>query len=150
MPFEEKVTWVSAFVSLIVTGVYSWTILGRLGSMPVAEIAYQVPMLIAIGTMIVMTIVVTIAVAIGAAVSAELTRPGSAKGIDHKDERDVDIHRRGDLFGYYVLSVGVLGAMALAMLRYDQFWIANALLLSFVIASLVSSTVKIVSYHRGF
>jgi len=52
--------------------------------------------------------------------------------------------------GYYVSSVGVVGAMALTMLEYEYFWIANALYVSFVLASLVSATVKLVAYRRGF
>jgi hypothetical protein len=150
MPFEEKIQWVSVFVSVSVSAVYSWVVLGRLGGEPVSAIAYQVPMLIAIGAMIVMTIIGTILVAIGTAVSAEITGSGSANEIDRKDERDVSIARRGDLIGYYVSSVGILGALALTMLKSDHFWIANAILLSFLIASLVSSTVKIVAYRRGF
>ncbi len=150
MPFEEKMTWVSTSVSIIVTAAYFWVVLGRLGSGPVSGIAYQVPLLIAMGAMIAMTIVGAIVMAIGTAVSAEITGSGSAKEIDRKDERDVDIARRGDLIGYYVSSVGVLGALALTMLRFDHFWIANAIFLSFVVASLVSSAVKIVAYRRGF
>jgi hypothetical protein len=36
------------------------------------------------------------------------------------------------------------------MLRYDPFWIANALYLSFVVGALVSSAAKLVAYRRGF
>jgi hypothetical protein len=150
MPFEEKLTWVSVSVSVLVGAVYLSVIGGKLGSGPVSGIAYQVPMLIAMGAMIAMTIVGAILMAVGSAVSAEISKPGSAKDIDLKDERDVSIARHGDLIGYYVSSVGVLGALALAMLRFDQFWIANAILLTFVVASLVSSAVKIVAYRRGF
>jgi hypothetical protein len=150
MPFEEKMTWVSTSVSVIVTAVYFTFVLGRLGSGPVSGIAYQVPLLIAMGAMIAMTIVGAIMMAIGTAVTAEITGSGSANEIDRKDERDVDIARRGDLIGYYVSSVGVLSALALTMLKFDYFWIANAIFLSFVVASLVSSAVKIVAYRRGF
>ena len=40
--------------------------------------------------------------------------------------------------------------LALAMLRYDQFWIANALYLSFALGTFVASVAKIVTYRRGF
>jgi hypothetical protein len=150
MSFEEKMTWVSGFVSVLVTGVYFSVVLGRLGSVPVGEIAYQVPMLIAMGAMIVMSIVGAILMAIGTAVSAEITGVGSVKDIDRKDERDVHIAQRGDLIGYYVTSVGVLGALALTMLKLDYFWIANAIFATFVVASLVSSAWKLIAYRRGF
>jgi len=150
MPFEEKVTWVNAVISVIVPVVYFALVLSQLGEVPVSEIAYVRPMLIAIGAAIILTIAGAIAMAIGTAISAEVTGNGSVDDIDRKDERDVSISRRGDVAGFYAVSVGVLGALVLTMLEYDHFWIANALYLSFVISSLVSSAVKLVAYRRGF
>jgi hypothetical protein len=150
MPFAEKFTWVSAVVCALMAGVYSTFVLLQLQSAPVAEIGYQWPLLIATGALIALTIVGTIVTAIGTAVFEEITGSGSVDDIGRKDERDEHINRRGELVGYYVLSVGALGALALVMLRYDQFWIANALYLSFVVGALVSSAVKLVAYRRGF
>lgn len=150
MPFEEKFTWVSAVVSTGVAAVYFAIVLGQVRTVPVAEIAYQQPLLIAIGALIALTILGTIVVAIGSAISAQITGSGSVDDIDRKDERDADINRRGELIGYYVSSAGALGVLALAMLRYDPFWIANALYLSFVVGALVASVAKLVAYRRGF
>jgi len=158
MSFEEKTTWVSASVIVVVTVWYVSVVRGLMGTVPVAEIAYQKPLLIAVGATIVMTIVGAIATAIGtaigSAVTAEIAGAGSAKDavgdVGRTDERDKDINRRGELIGYYVSSAGVVGVVALAMLRYDQFWIANALYLSFVVGTLVASAVKLVSYRRGY
>ena len=61
MSFEEKVTWVSAVVFAVVPVVYVVDVLGQLGQMPASEIAYQQPMLIAIGVSIVLTILGSIA-----------------------------------------------------------------------------------------
>jgi hypothetical protein len=150
MTFEEKVTWVNAVVFAVVPVVYFVSVLGQLGEVPASDIAYQRPMLIAVGVSIILTIIGAIAVGIGSGISAEITEPGSGADIGRKDERDVNIGRRGELVGYYVSSVGVVGALALTMLEYDYFWIANAIYLSFVIASLVSSAVKIHAYRKGF
>jgi hypothetical protein len=150
MPFEEKLTWVNLFVTLGVAATYFIVVLTPLGEVPAAEIAYQRPLLIAVGASIVLTIIGAILAAIGTAISAEVTGQGSVDEIDRKDERDVDINRRGDLLGYYVASVGALGVMALTMLESDYFWIANALYLSFVVAALVSGIFKLVLYHRGY
>jgi len=150
MSFEEKTTWVATVVSVLVAGFYSSFILGQLRSVPVAQIAYQWPLITAIGAMIVITIVGTILMSIGTAISAKIAGNGSVDDIDRTDERDTQINRRGELAGYYVSSVGVLGGLALAMLRYDQFWIANALYLGLVVGGLVSSAVKLVAYRRGF
>jgi formate hydrogenlyase subunit 3/multisubunit Na+/H+ antiporter MnhD subunit len=150
MSFEEKVAWVGGFVAVIVGAVYASVVLPQVGSAPASAIAYQSPMLIAIGAMIVMTIIGTILMSIGTAISAEITGNGSVDDIDRKDERDVDINRRGELMGYYVSSVGLVGALALAMMRYDHFWIANAIFASFMVASVVSAAVKVLIYRRGF
>ena len=149
MPFEEKLTWVNAVVTVLVPVAYFAIMLGRLGEVPAAEISYQWPLLIAIGASIVLTIVGSILAGIGSGISAEL-RGRSASDIDRKDERDKTISRRGDLIAYYVSSAGMVGVLALTMLEYEYFWIASALYLSFVVATLAASVVKIVAYHRGF
>jgi len=150
MPFDEKFTWVSLVASAVVPGVYITVVLGQLGGGPVGQIAYQVPMLIAIGAMILVTIAGTILVGIGTGVAIELSGSGSTEDIGRTDERDREISRRGLLAGYVAASVGAIGALAITMLGFDHFWIANALYLSFVASSLVSGVVKLVAYRRGF
>jgi hypothetical protein len=150
MSFEEKFTWVNAVVTVIVAAVYCVLVFGQLGDVPAAEIAYQRPMIIAVVALIVLTIVGTILMAIGTAVSAEITGSGSVDDVGRKDERDVRIGHRGMRASYVASSVGGLLALGLAMLEYDYFWIANVLFLSFVVAGLVSSAVKLMAYRRGF
>jgi hypothetical protein len=150
MSFEEKTTWVAAVVIAFVSAVYFWVVLSQLGEVPVADIAYQPPLVIAVVTSIVLTIVGAIVMAIGTAISAEVTGVGSVDDIGRTDERDASINRRGELIGYYVSSAGVVVVMGLTMLEYEYFWIANALYASFVLGSLVSSAVKLAAYRRGF
>ena len=150
MSFEEELTWVNAAVTVVVSAVYCALVFGQVGDVPVAEISYQLPMVISMVALIVLTIVGTILMAIGTAVSVEITGNGSVEDIDRKDERDASIGRRGDRVGYYVCSIGVVLALGLAMLEYEYFWIANTLYLSLVAAGLVSSAVKLVAYRRGF
>jgi NADH:ubiquinone oxidoreductase subunit 6 (subunit J) len=150
MPFEEKVTWVSLVVAVVVPVAYFVIMLGRLGDVSAADISYQKPLLIAIGTSIILTIVGSVLAGIGTGISAELRGRSASDEIDRKDERDKQISRHGDLIGFYVSSVGMVGVLALTMLEYDYFWIASALYLSFVVGTLVGSAVKIASYHRGF
>jgi hypothetical protein len=150
MPFEEKISWVNAVVMAIVPVAYFVVMLGRLGDTSAADISYQWPLLIAIGVSIILTIVGSILAGIGTGISAELRGRSASAEIDRKDERDKQISRHGDLIGFSVSSVGMVGVLALTMLEYDYFWIASALYLSFVVGTLVGSVVKIVSYHRGF
>ena len=150
MPFQEKYTWVNLVVTVLVPVAYFAVMLGRLGEQSAADISYQVPLLIAIGASIVLTIVGTIMTGIGTGISAELRGKSASDEIDRKDERDKQIRRHGDLIGFYVSSAGMVGVLALTMLEYEYFWIASALYLSFAVGTLVSSVVKIASYHRGF
>lgn len=150
MSYEERITWVSGVVTVLVAGIYCVFIGNQLGSLEPAQIAYQKPMLLAIGAIIVASIVGMILMSIGSAIAAEIKQKGSAEHLDRKDERDVNINRRGELIGYYVSSAAILGVIALAMLRADQFWIANALFLALMLGGLSASAAKIVIYRRGY
>ena len=150
MPFEEKVTWVSLGVTVVVPVAYFVIMLDRLSDTSAADISYQWPLLIAIGASVVLTIVGSILAGIGTGILAELHGRSASGDIGRKDERDVHISRRGELIGFSVSSVGMVGVLALTMLEYEYFWIASALYLSFVVGTLVASVVKIASYHRGF
>ncbi len=150
MPFEERITWVDLVVTVVVPTVYLITMLRRLGEVSAADIAYRRPLLLALGISVGLTIAGSILVEIGANISATLKSQGASNSTDRKDERDKTIARHGDLIGFYVASAGMAGVLALVMLEYEYFWIANALYLSFVISSLVGSIVKLIAYHRGF
>jgi hypothetical protein len=150
MPFEEKITWVDLVVTVAVPTVYLITMLRRLGEVSAADIAYRRPLLLALGVSVGLTIAGSILVEIGASISATLKGQSASNSTDRKDERDKTIARHGDLIGFYVASAGMAGVLALVMLEYEYFWIANALYLSFVISSLVGSIVKLIAYHRGF
>ncbi|MDA3937355.1 MAG: hypothetical protein PF636_10990 [Actinomycetota bacterium] len=150
MSFEEKVTWVNTVTTVIVVAIYAWVVGGQIAENPVADIAYQTPMLIAVGAIIGLTIAGVIAMAIGTAISAEITGEGSVDDIDRKDERDITINRRGDLVGYYVSSAFMIGALAVTMLDYAHFWIAHAIFAGLLVAGLTSSVVKLVVYRRGY
>ena len=150
MPFEEKMTWVNGVVTIIVPIVYFAIMLGRLQSTPAADISWQVPLIVALVASVVLTVIGSIVMSIGTSVSAVARGRKPEDEIDRKDERDKTIGRHGDLVGYYVASAGMVGVLILTMFEVDYLWIANALYLSFVVAMVVSSVVKLVAYHRGF
>lgn len=66
-----------------------------------------------------------------------------------KDERDKRINSLGEFYtmGFYVF--GGLAAMIFAVFEFDYFWIALVLFLSFAMASLVASMVKLFMYRFG-
>lgn len=142
MSSEERNTWVSVVVSLGAYVTYLAIILRRAAETPLAEVSYASTLLWTIGIAIVARIVLTIITTIVAAIV-------SPKDVDRTDERDKAIGRFGEFVGFYVLSAGVLGALALAMTEVTHFWIANTIYLAFVVSTLTSSVVKIVVYRRG-
>lgn len=139
MSFEEKSTWIYLGVALAVAGLYFATVLGQLPHTAAGDIAYQVPLLVAIGAAIVLTIVAHIVTAIAA--------PDDA---GKRDQRDKDINRYGEYIGGIVASVGVVVPLILAMAEVEHFWIANTIYLALVLSAIVGSIVKIVAYRRGF
>jgi hypothetical protein len=150
MSFEEKVTWVSALVTVLAVGWYV-SVLGTLmGEAPVTEIGYQRPMLIAVAAMIGLTIAGTIVMSIGTAIGLEIMGRGSGGDVDRRDERDARIDARGDRVSYFVVSAVMIAVLAMAMLELPHFWIANGIFAAFVVAGLVGFGVKLAAYRRGF
>jgi hypothetical protein len=138
MTFEEKFTWVYGAVAVAVFGVYFTTILWQVRTTPVGDIAFQQPMLIAIG--------VTVAASILGAILVAISRPDEA---DKADARDKEIHRFGEYFGGTVLGFAMVLPLGLTLLEADHFWIANAIVAGAVLSTLVSTAVKLVAYRRG-
>ena len=139
MSFGEKSTWIFAVIVVIVPGAYLVSMASQLQHTAVTEIAYQSPLLTAIG--------IGIAVAIVAHIAVVIAAPREA---DKSDERDADINRYGEYVGSFVLWPGALVALGLALAEFEHFWIANAIFLAFVLSGLISSAVKIVAYRTGF
>ncbi|UJR81881.1 hypothetical protein [Sandaracinus amylolyticus] len=139
MSFEEKRTWIYLIVTALTYAGYVAIVLVRAQGVPIADVPYAGPMLGTIGVAIAASIVGTVVLSIRAPQEAH-----------EKDERDRAIDRYGDVVGYFVSSVGVVVALALTMLEADHFWIGNAIYLAFVLAALISTTVKLVAYRRGF
>jgi hypothetical protein len=139
MSSEEKRTWISALVGVVVPVVYLVVVLSKVSGTDVATVAYVWPMLIAIGVGIGAGIVLDIV--------AAMVSPKDAGKID---ERDREINRRGEYVGFYVMSIAAVVPLVLAMAKVEHFWIAHALYLAFVLAALASAAVKIVAYRRGW
>jgi drug/metabolite transporter (DMT)-like permease len=136
--FEEKVNWVYGAVAVMVFGVYFTNILAQARNTAVANIAFQQPMLTAIGVAVAANVIGSILVAI--------SKPSEA---DKRDARDKEINRFGEYVGGTVLGVAMVLPLGLALAEADPFWIANAMCAGFVLAALASTIVKLVAYRRG-
>ena len=139
MSYQEKTAWAYLFTAIVVPAVYAVIVFSQLSTTPVEDIEYAGPLLGAIGA------------AIGLGILSGIVIGASAiKEAGKADERDRIISRRGELVGYIVLSVSIVGALLLVLAEVPYFWIANAIYFSFLLAAIVSSIVKLVAYRRGF
>lgn len=139
MSYEEKGQWVYLAASTIAYGVYLALVIGRAGTTPLPEINWQPIMLATIGAAIIGSIVGRMAI--------EIARPSE---LHRGDVRDRDIGRFGEYVAGMVLGIGMVGPFVLALVEADQFWIANAMYLVFVVQAVVGATIKLVAYRRGF
>jgi len=137
MSFQERNTIAFGIVAVVGYGIYLALVLPALGTTSVAEIPYFLPMLLTIGGAIVVGIVAGIGLGI------------AAGGRPVEDERDRRIDQLGERVGNAFIVIGGLGVIALAMLRVDPFWIANAMYLAFVLAAILATITKLVAYRRG-
>ncbi|MFI7293921.1 hypothetical protein [Streptomyces sp. NPDC050121] len=138
MAFEEKRAWILALVTITSYAVYLAVVLGRGGHAPLAHAPYAAALLWTVGA--------AIAASIALNVIASIVSP---EGANLKDQRDGEIHRFGSYIGQSFLVIGGVAGLVLAMARVDQFWIANAIYLAFVLSALLASGAKIVAYRFG-
>lgn len=139
MSFEEKGTWTYAVIAVALAVIYFGIVLGQLPQTAAADIAFQMPLLVAIGATIVLTIAAHIVIAIAA--------PDDA---GKRDQRDKDINRYGEYVGGLVLGVAAVVPLLLALAEVDHFWIANTIYLAFILSATAGAIVKVVAYRRGF
>ena len=138
MPFPEKTNWVALLVAVPTLVVYAALVVPQVISRPLAEVEWVPPMLGAI-------LVVLVANVVGNVLAA-VSNPREA---DQSDERDREIDRFGERLGNWLIAFGAIGGLALAMRMAHPFWIANAIFLGFIAASIVSAIAKIAAY-RGW
>lgn len=144
MSFEEKSAWIMGVLAIGSGSVYLAILLPLTATRPVVEVPYIAPMLWCIGASIMLSIL------LHTIISTVARTTSGKKAARQKDERDREIYRLGEQVGQSFLVIGGLSALLMAMLRLDQFWIANAIFLAFVLSAILGSITKIVAYRRGF
>ena len=143
MSLDEKRWWAYAAIALVAPAIYFAVVLPQALGTPVDQIEFQLPLLIAGGGGAVLAVIANIVLRLASGIT-------SAEGVVQTDQRDRDIHRRGEYVAGIVLAIALAVPFALTLLEVDHFWIANAMYLAFVLWALASSAVKLVSYRRGF
>ena len=138
MSFEEKYTWVLGVLAAATYGVYLAIVIPRLSAAPISDVPYIDAMLWTIGGSIVASIVITIILGIF-----------SPRTAGKKDARDREISRHGEYVGQGFVIAGAVGAMILAWLEVDWFWIANVIYLAFTLSAILGFITKVVGYRAG-
>jgi hypothetical protein len=136
--FQEKSAIAMTGALALVYGVYFVVVARWLSVTPADEIVYQPLMILAIVPLVILATVSHVILAIA--------NPREANA---NDERDRLIAPRSERIGGYVRAVGVFVGLVLAMAELAPFYIANALLLAWVLAELTDGATKIVLYRRG-
>lgn len=139
MAFEEKRAWIMLLTATASYAAYLVIILEWPGDGPLAQTPYVSALLWTVGASIAASIALHITVA---ALWPE--------GANTKDQRDREIHRFGGYIGQTFIVIGGVVGLVLAMAGLDQFWIANAIYLAFVLSSILGATAKIAAYRLGF
>ena len=138
MSSEQKGVWIEFAVAAATYIVYAILVLGEVGQTSWPTAPYAPLMLSAIGASIVATIVIRIIVSIA-----------SPKDAGKRDIRDRQIHRFGEYIGRWAIIAGAVIGLLLAILRVDQFWIANEIYLAFFVSAVLAAATKLIGYRRG-
>ena len=155
MTMNERTVWAYLVVVVLTSGAYITLMVSRLLSQPAEEISWIVPMLWTIGASVVGSILFAIVGAVVGAVRVAQAAKGHPAREDldlaySSDVRDAEIDRRGGRASLGVLGASMVGALVLAMLDADTFWIGNLLFVFGTAGALVETTTKIRLYRRGF
>jgi hypothetical protein len=136
--YEEKGTWVYLVTSAVAYAVYVAIVLGQALRMPVTHVSYVPVLLWTAGASIVASTVLRTLV--------ETASPSDSR---RGDVRDKEISRFGEHASRWFVVAGAAAGLAMAMARWDYFWIANVIYLGFVLWAVAGSAVKLAAYRRG-
>lgn len=147
MSFEERSTWVTGFVQLVVAIWYAFQVIPQLDG-PVGAIDYTGPLLVMVGASVALVIVASVVIAGTSATRAAIR--GEHTDIDRVDERDRSISRWAGNIGGTVLAILVVPSLILTLFEVEHFWIAQSLVAALVLSELATAGLKIYRYRRGF
>lgn len=137
MTLQERRSWIYIVTSVLAYVGYVWYVVAHADGQPLAQTAYQKPLLVSIAAAIVVNILAEIALSIVRPVERTF------------DVRDKEIQRLGDFTGSSLVVIGAIVGLLLALGEKDYFWIANAIYLGFVLSAVLGSMTKIGLYRAG-
>lgn len=139
MTDDEKTAWTSALaagVGLLAYVAYVLTAVGR--GIPVSDIDFAFPLLGCIFAVVVHVWLMR----------ASLLRASDDRGVE-RDERDLEIARRGDQVRHQALLLACAIVLSLALSRAEPFWIAGALFGGVALSLVAGAAAQISGYRNG-
>lgn len=139
MTFPEKSAIATIVALVLAYGGYAVVVGAQLsGGDDVRDVSYKALLVLA-------TVVLAVAMSVSHGVIAAI----SPKAAAAFDERDRMISWRAERLGGLALTVGVSGTLLLTLLEVSYFWIANTLMLGWVLSELVAQASALVLYRRA-
>lgn len=138
--FLERMNRAVALGTVLALGWYLIRVAPQITSRPLDEVSWKGEMLIAV----VVFVATLIADIVRAAISSR-NELDEADVVD--DERDHAAEQRGDAWGGHAMHAAAFVALMLLVLEFDPFWAANALFVGAMLAGLVSTLVKLLTYR---
>jgi hypothetical protein len=138
--YHEKSLWVSLVSTIVIFGYYFLRAFGVLG----AQDSGRLSLIFTFISVVILLILIQILSQIYLAIT---DRKAVETGLD---ERDRSIDRRTTSTSYYILVIGIWISVGSQVLENDQTLLINLLMLSFVVAEVVSYIRKLIMYRRGY
>jgi hypothetical protein len=138
LSFQQKSTLAMTGILVLVFGWYFTLVLTELASTPAADIAYQGVMIPAIVLLVAL-----------AALAHAMIATGAPADAGERDQRDRSVALRAKQAARYVLAVGTVAGLGLAVIEADTFWIAHVLLAGLVLAEITEGLTRLVLSRRG-
>ena len=138
MSYEEKGIWAYLVASAGAYIVYLVIVLTRLQSAPAGQVQYVAVLLWTVGVSIIASTIIRTLI--------ETARPSESR---RSDVRDKEIARHGEHASRWFIVASAAAALAMAMAKWDYFWIANVIYLGFVLWAAAGSVLRLIAYRRG-
>jgi membrane glycosyltransferase len=143
MTAQQRSAWIFGLIAVVGYATYLVLVFAAAAGGPLADAAYEAPLVGTVVGAIVANIVVSIVVSIVAGTFG-------SRASSRVDVRDVEISQLGERVGNAPLVLGSLVALVLALVDVDSFWVANALYLGFVLSAVLGTAARLTAYSGGF
>lgn len=142
MSAHERSAWLYGTIAVAGYATYLVLLFAAASGGPLEEAPYREPLIATVVGSIVAGIVLTIVLNIAIGILG-------GRGAQRVDVRDQEISQLGERVGNAPLVIAAVGALVLALVEADGFWIANTLYLGFVLSAVLGTVARLAVYRGG-